>query len=395
MSTVLNSQGQTSRSIALGTEGFMPPEQATGRPTYSSDLYSLGLTIIYLLTGKHPQNLDYERETGKIQWRNHCSGITEKFCQLLDRAINPNPHERFPTALAMLTALEAEETASIEPMPTLIVTGVPQTSSLPVTQIFPPTVALKTGEWKKAVITGSLIGGSILASTLLIQKTLQEKAPVVQDTEPQPSTVVSPAPTPTPQPIASPIAPAAPPSPQVTSPIVIQVPAPQPSPQVVIPSTVTTNATIVGEPGSKNIRSGPGLEYNRRHIAYPGDRVQVLNRTLNADNYPWYEIYFPKSRARGWIAGHLLAVDGQKAIQSQPSKSIRPATNATITGTSGTKNLRSGPGTQYSILTSFPTGEKVKILNRGQDSGGYLWYKVYHPSSGTQGWIAAHLVKID
>jgi serine/threonine-protein kinase len=372
----------------------MPPEQATGRPTYSSDLYSLGLTIIYLLTGKHPQNLDYERETGKIQWQNHCSGITEKFCQLLDQAINPNPHERFPTASAMLTALECEDTARIEPPPTRIVTDVPPISPLPVTQILTPTVAPKTGEWKKAVITGSLIGGSILASTLLIQKTLQEKAPVAQNPEPQPSTVVSPAPTPTPQPIASPIAPAPSPSPQVTSPIVIQVPPPQPSPQF-IPSTVITNATIVGEPGSKNIRSGPGLEYKKRHIAYPGDRVQVLNQTFNADNYPWYEIYFPKSRARGWIAGHLLAVDGQKVIQPQPSKSIRPVTNAKIAGTSGTKNLRSGPGTQYSILASLPTGEKVKILNRDQDSGGYLWYKIYHPSSGTQGWIAAQLVKID
>lgn len=32
----------------------MPSEQAAGRPVYSSDLYSLGLTAIYLLTGKEP-----------------------------------------------------------------------------------------------------------------------------------------------------------------------------------------------------------------------------------------------------------------------------------------------------------------------------------------------------
>lgn len=37
----------------LGTPGFMPSEQASGRPVYSSDLYSLGLTAIYLLVTVH------------------------------------------------------------------------------------------------------------------------------------------------------------------------------------------------------------------------------------------------------------------------------------------------------------------------------------------------------
>ena len=169
-----------------------------------------------------------------------------------------------------------------------------------------------------------------------------------------------------------------------------------PTTSVPIPSS-PTNATIVGESGSKNIRSGPGLEYRKIHIAYPGDRVQVINITANADNFPWYKIYFPKSGAQGWIAGNLLALDGQRAIQpARPNPAIAAAaTNATITGKSGTKNLRSGPGTQYSIAASLATGERVKILNRGQDPGGYLWYKVYHPSSGNRGWIAAQLVNID
>ncbi|NEQ24139.1 MAG: serine/threonine protein kinase, partial [Microcoleus sp. SIO2G3] len=36
--TLINSQGQPVSSIAIGTPGYMPPEQAAGRPVYSSDL---------------------------------------------------------------------------------------------------------------------------------------------------------------------------------------------------------------------------------------------------------------------------------------------------------------------------------------------------------------------
>ena len=41
----------------VGTYGYMPPEQFGGRAQPSSDLYSLGATLIYLATGKHPADL--------------------------------------------------------------------------------------------------------------------------------------------------------------------------------------------------------------------------------------------------------------------------------------------------------------------------------------------------
>jgi serine/threonine protein kinase len=41
----------------VGTYGYMPPEQFGGRAVPASDLYSLGATLVYLLTGKHPADL--------------------------------------------------------------------------------------------------------------------------------------------------------------------------------------------------------------------------------------------------------------------------------------------------------------------------------------------------
>lgn len=44
----------------VGTYGYMPPEQFGGRATPASDFYSLGATLIYLVTGQHPADLPQE-----------------------------------------------------------------------------------------------------------------------------------------------------------------------------------------------------------------------------------------------------------------------------------------------------------------------------------------------
>ena len=70
-------------------------------------------------------------------------------------------------------------------------------------------------------------------------------------------------------------------------------------------------------------------------------------------------------------------------------------TNATVAGEPGIKNIRSGPGTVYGIVGKISTGSRVKILSQKQDRGGYLWYKIYNPSSKTEGWMAAQLISTD
>jgi serine/threonine-protein kinase len=70
-------------------------------------------------------------------------------------------------------------------------------------------------------------------------------------------------------------------------------------------------------------------------------------------------------------------------------------TDGTIVGKPGYKNIRSGPGTTYNIIGSADIGDPVKILGSSYDSDNYQWYQVYHPNSGTTGWIAAQLINVD
>ncbi|TVQ45131.1 MAG: serine/threonine protein kinase [Gloeocapsa sp. DLM2.Bin57] len=95
-------------SISIGTPGYMSSEQAAGRPVYSSDLYSLGLTAIYLLTGKSPQELPVDSQTGEILWREEAPQIHSNLASVIDRSIRFHPRDRFQNASEMLKALNPE-----------------------------------------------------------------------------------------------------------------------------------------------------------------------------------------------------------------------------------------------------------------------------------------------
>lgn len=114
MGTQINSQGQTTTSIVIGTPGYMSAEQAAGRPVFSSDLYSLGLSMMALLTGRLPTNLGSDPCTGELLWRQHAPGIDGVLADVLDRATRYHPRERFSSAQEMLAALQ-RDSATVSP----------------------------------------------------------------------------------------------------------------------------------------------------------------------------------------------------------------------------------------------------------------------------------------
>ena len=112
MATVVNPKQNSAFSVSIGTPGYMPSEQAAGRPTYSSDLYSLGLTAIFLLTGKSPQDLEVDPQTGEIVWQKYADRLDARLTAILDRAIRFHPRDRFSSAQEMLAALQSSSPVS-------------------------------------------------------------------------------------------------------------------------------------------------------------------------------------------------------------------------------------------------------------------------------------------
>ena len=129
MGMKLTPQGQSTQSIVIGTPGYMPSEQAAGRAMFSSDLYSLGMTAIYALTGKIPQELPTDPMTGEVQWRSYAPSVSNRLAGILDRAIASHSRDRFTTAQDMGQALGAGFGV---PMPTQVSGAYPTAPPSPV-----------------------------------------------------------------------------------------------------------------------------------------------------------------------------------------------------------------------------------------------------------------------
>ncbi|TRT85045.1 MAG: SpkC protein [Microcystis aeruginosa Ma_AC_P_19900807_S299] len=100
-------------TVSLGTPGYMASEQAAGRPVPSSDLYSLGLTAIFLLTGKIPQDLTSHPKTGEILWRQDAPHRPSNLAAVIDRAVRFHPRDRFTSAEEMLTSLSGSSQPTV------------------------------------------------------------------------------------------------------------------------------------------------------------------------------------------------------------------------------------------------------------------------------------------
>lgn len=106
--TAAMQSGQTAlTAYAIGTPGFAPPEQMAMRPVYSSDIYALGITCIYLLTGKSPKDLEYNPATGEVMWQQMIH-VSNHFAQVLAKMMDVSVRNRYQSAEEVLSAMEME-----------------------------------------------------------------------------------------------------------------------------------------------------------------------------------------------------------------------------------------------------------------------------------------------
>lgn len=109
---VVTSQGKTSTSyavgipatIAIGTPGYMPSEQARGRPRPASDIYGLGIIGIQALTGLNPTQLLEDSDTGEIIWEHHVR-VSPALANVLTKMVRYHFQERYESATEALQAL--------------------------------------------------------------------------------------------------------------------------------------------------------------------------------------------------------------------------------------------------------------------------------------------------
>jgi tetratricopeptide (TPR) repeat protein/tRNA A-37 threonylcarbamoyl transferase component Bud32 len=105
VSTQVLKGGKTSFTIAIGTPGYRPSEQANGNPKLSSDIYGVGMVGIQALTGIIPDQLPINPDTGEISWHEHTL-VSPEFAQVLDKMVRYDFRERYQSATSALQALK-------------------------------------------------------------------------------------------------------------------------------------------------------------------------------------------------------------------------------------------------------------------------------------------------
>ena len=170
------------------------------------------------------------------------------------------------------------------------------------------------------------------------------------DPEPAPDPTPTPDPEPTPDPTPTP------------------TPDPDPTPDEVI-ATGTINVD------SLNIRAGAGTDYAIVGSLTKGARVEIYEIVAASGGTNWGRI------AKGWISMKYVDLDEEEPVD-------KIIATGTIKTSSGNLNVRSGPGSNYEIVTKLASGTRVDIHEITMVDG-TKWGRI------DQGWISMDYVVLD
>lgn len=96
----------------LALSGYRAPEQLHGQAFPQSDFFSLGSTLLYLLTGRDPSRIhQYQTQTAKY-YESVVPGISLPFAEVLRCLLHPNPRDRYQSIKQIKEGLKLAQQSS-------------------------------------------------------------------------------------------------------------------------------------------------------------------------------------------------------------------------------------------------------------------------------------------
>lgn len=92
----------------IGSPEYLAPEQSRGKAVFASDLFSLGVTCIHLLTHRSPFDL-FDSSDNTWIWRKYVAvPVSDSLGQVLDCLLEPGVNQRYQSATAVLRDLHGD-----------------------------------------------------------------------------------------------------------------------------------------------------------------------------------------------------------------------------------------------------------------------------------------------
>ena len=144
---IVKPQQRTATGTIIGSAEYCAPEQSMGKPLFISDLYSLGVTCLHLLTGMSPFDL-YSPMEGEWVWRDYLNGnlVSDELGKILEKLASPIAKYRYQSVKEVINDLIPVNQLSTSQQTVKI----PQLSVTALNQYQKLEQLLAAGKWKEA-----------------------------------------------------------------------------------------------------------------------------------------------------------------------------------------------------------------------------------------------------
>lgn len=113
VSLIEDEHAQVSYTVAIGTPGYRPSEQANGRPRFVSDIYAVGMIAIQALTKVHPKDLEEDPQTGEILWGGH-TDISNNLAEIINKMVRYHFSQRYQSISEVLSELNRLQSSYVD-----------------------------------------------------------------------------------------------------------------------------------------------------------------------------------------------------------------------------------------------------------------------------------------